>query len=397
MVRASRSRRFLVILTALFLVAAACGDDDDGDSASGDSGDATTVAFAFVGPLTGPNAALGVNIRNAAQVALNEANESQTDYHFELREFDTQGDPAQATTAKDKFIEDEEVLGVIGPTFSGETKAVLPDLQEANLVMVSASATNVDLPNVVPDQTVFHRLVPDDDVQGQGLSDYATKVLKAKTVVYINDNTDYGKGLADGTQALLEAAGVETVATDVIDPKAESYAAAVTKAKAANADMIFYGGYYAEAGRLKKQLTDEGVTATFVSGDGSLDLGFIASAGAAGAEGAQLTCPCRLATEDAEGALGEFATAYKALNNADAATYSTQGYDAANLLVTGVLDGNDTREDLLAYVEGLSSFDGVAGTVEFEDNGNSASGDVYVYEVQGGKLVEKGTVADLAG
>ena len=29
--------------------------------------------------------------------------------------------------------------------------------------------------------------------------------------------------------------------------------------KAANPDVIFYGGYYEEAGRLKKQLADAGV------------------------------------------------------------------------------------------------------------------------------------------
>ena len=51
--------------------------------------------------------------------------------------------------------------------------------------------------------------------------------------------------------------------------------------KSLKPDVIYYGGYYEQAGRLKKQLTDAGVTATFISGDGTLDKGFIDAGGAA--------------------------------------------------------------------------------------------------------------------
>jgi branched-chain amino acid transport system substrate-binding protein len=400
MSRSTRSWwRVSALVIALALVVGACGSDNKDDNADNgsDNGNAnkTTISFAFAGPLTGPNAALGINIVNGAKVALKEANADSDKYNFTLKPFDTQGDPAQITTVKDKFINDSSIVGLIGPTFSGETKAVIQDLQTANLPMISASATNAALPTVIPNETVFHRLIPDDDVQGAGVTDFVLKVLKAKTAAYVNDNSDYGKGLADGTQGLLEKAGVKTVATDVIDPKAESYAAAVTKVKTANPDILFYGGYYAEAGKFKKQLSDEGVTAKFVSGDGSLDLGFVRSAGAAGAEGAWLTCPCRLATADAGGKLGTFATDYKSLNKVDAGTYSTQGYDAAKILVKGVLDGNTTRAKLLSYLEALPTYDGVAGPIDIEANGNVKNKDVYVYKVVNGKLAEQGTVASL--
>jgi branched-chain amino acid transport system substrate-binding protein len=396
MSRSTRSWwRVAAVVFSLALVASACGSDKKDDNAGGSTTKKTPIAFAFAGPLTGPNAALGINIVNGAKVALKEANAASDKYTFTLKPFDTQGDPAQITTVKDKFINDSSIVGLIGPTFSGETKAVLQDLQTANLPMISASATNATLPTVIPNETVFHRLIPDDDVQGAGVTDFVLKVLKAKTAAYVNDNSDYGKGLADGTQGLLEKAGVRTVATDVIDPKAESYAAAVTKVKTAHPDILFYGGYYAEAGKFKKQLSDEGVTAKFVSGDGSLDLGFVRSAGAAGAEGAWLTCPCRLATADAGGKLGQFATDYKTLNKADAGTYSTQGYDAANILVKGVNAGNTTRAKLLAYLEALPTYEGVAGPIDIEANGNVKNKDVYVYKVVNGKLAEQGTVASL--
>jgi branched-chain amino acid transport system substrate-binding protein len=374
----------------------ACGKDSTtkqpttGAQQSGEK----TYAIAFVGPLTGDNANLGVNIRNGAKVAVQEA-DKVGGAKIELREFDTQGDPAQATTLKERFVNDPSILGVVGPTFSGETKALLQPLQDASLVMVSASATATALPLVVPTQTVFHRLVPDDDVQGKGVADYVAKKLAVKKAAYVDDNSDYGKGLADGTRKLLEATGAQTVATDHVDPKSQDFSAAVNRVKAANPDLVFYGGYYSEAGRLRKQLVDGGVKSKFLSGDGSLDAGFVSAAGAAAAEGAQVTCACKLATSDAGGKLGDFAKSYAQLTGNPPGTYSTEGYDAANILIKGIRDGKADRKALLDYVENLGTYDGVGKEISFEANGNIKATGVFVYEVKSGKLSVLGSTDEL--
>jgi branched-chain amino acid transport system substrate-binding protein len=391
--------RVVASVSIAALMLAACGSDKDTKSTGQQQGQQQgqqTFALAFVGPLTGPNANLGINIRNGATVAVEEANKAGGNVRFQLKEFDTQGSPDQASTIKDKFINDASIIGVVGPTFSGETRAVLPSLQEAGLVMVSASATNAQLPTVVPNETVFHRIVPDDDVQGKGITDYVSKKLAVKRAAYIHDNGDYGKPLADGTREQLEKAGVTTVLTDAIDPKSQDFSAVVNKVRAINPapDMVFYGGYYAEAGRLKKQLTDAGVRVRFVSGDGTLDAGFLQAAGPA-AEGSQVTCACKLATTDAGGRLGDFAKAYQARWNTPPGTYSTEGYDSANLLIKGINDGKTTRKALLDYVEGLTTFDGVGKQIQFEANGNVKSGGVFVYEVKSGKLSVLGTTEEL--
>ena len=392
-----RVLRSLSVLAVAALTFSACGDDgDETETGTGQTGgDTRTYSIAFVGPLTGDNANLGINIRNGAKVAVQEANQAGGP-KVELKEFDTQGDPAQATTLKERFVNDQSIIGIVGPTFSGETRAVMQPLQEANLVMVSASATNAALPTAVPNQTVFHRLVPDDDVQGKGVADYVSKKLGAKRAAYVDDNSEYGKGLADGTRKLLEAAGVPTVANDSIDPRSQDFSAVVNRIRQANPDLIFYGGYYSEAGRLRKQLVDGGVRVRFLSGDGSLDQGFITAAGAAGAEGAQLTCACKLATEDAGGKLGEFAKDYKSLNGAAPGTYSTEGYDSASILIKGIKEGKTDRRALLDYVENLGSFEGVGKNISFEANGNIKATGVFVYEVKGGKLTVLGTTEELA-
>ena len=392
-----RLLRSIALLAAAVVVLAACGSDKKDNNTSSGGGAAKTVALAFVGPLTGDNANLGINIRDGAKVAVDQANKAGGKYKFVLKPYDTQGDPAQAPTQADKYVNDDQILGVVGPTFSGETKAVLPTLEQEGLVMISASATNVDLPTVVKDGKVFHRLVPDDDVQGVGIAQWITKHLKGHNLAYINDNSDYGKGLADGTKAVVEKAGAATVLEDTIDPKAQDFSSTVSKVKAANPDVIFYGGYYSEAGRLMKQLTDAGVKSIFVSGDGSLDPGFI-TAGGTGAEGAQLTCACNLATTDSPDAkLATFATDYKSVNSQNPGTYSTEGYDAASILIKGITAGNDTREKLLTYVEGITTFPGLSKSISFEGNGNVKAGDVFIFDVKGGKIVLQGTAKELVG
>jgi branched-chain amino acid transport system substrate-binding protein len=393
----SRARRplwrIVALLAVLVLVLAACGDDDD-NTASGGSGGGNgggskqTVTLGFVGALTGDAANLGINIRNGAKTAIDEYNKSaDAKYNIVLKEFDTAGDPAQATTVKDQFINDEKVIGLIGPAFSGETKAVIPALQEAGLVMISASATTKDLPTVVPDATVFHRVIADDTFQGQGIGDYIVSKLSAKNVVVIDDNSEYGKGLATDTAKAIEAKGAKVVKTLTIDPKSQDFSAAVNDAKAANPEVIMYAGYYQEAGRLKKQLTDAGVTAKFISGDGSLDPGFITAAGAAAAEGALLSCPCNWANETSTGKLGDFYKAYKADINKDPGTYSPEAYDVANIYIDGIKAGNTTRAKMLDYVEkGVGKYEGVSKTIEFADNGNIKTPTLFVFEVKNGKI-----------
>jgi branched-chain amino acid transport system substrate-binding protein len=384
-------------VAAATLIMAACGDDEpSATDTTAAGGEKKTIAFAYVGPLTGPNASLGINIRDGATVALKEANAESEKYTYVLKPFDTQGDPAQAPGQKDKYVPDEEIVAVVGPTFSGETKAVIPALEEAGLVMISPSATNVDLPKVVPDGKVFHRLIPDDGVQAAGVSDYFEKSVKPKAVALIHDNTEYGKGLFEGVLKLLDEKGIKTAVSDAVQPGGTDYSAAVNKVKAAGVDVVFYGGYYSDAVRLKKQLADAGVDAKFVSGDGSLDPGFITASGAPGGEGALLTCPCKWATESAPGKLGEFAKAYKAEIKKDPGTYSTEGYDAVKLLVAAVEEGKTTRAQLLEHVESLDSYEGIGKTIKFEENGNVVGGDVFVYEVKAGKITELGSTKDLA-
>ena len=389
------------VLVGLTLLAAACGDDDtdsSGDTGGDGGGDVTELSIAYVGPLTGGAANLGIYIRDGAKVAVEQFNEEHGDeFNITMEEFDTQGDPAQAPTVLDDYIGNEDIVGIVGPAFSGETRAVLPTLTEEGLVMVSASATNVELPDVVPGGASFHRMLPDDAAQAAGLVKYLTTTVQPASIAIVHDNSEYGKGLAvDQLAAQLAETDIEVVTTEAIDPESEDFSAAVNAVKAAAPEVVFFGGYYEEAGQLKKQLTDAGVDAPFISDDGALDVGFIEAAGDA-AEGAILSCPCFFASEAAEDqAIADFATAYEEINGTVPGTYSTEAFDAANVLLNGILEGNTDRESLLEYVEGLTEVPyAISKEVVLEENGNIEAQGIFLFEVKDGAIVLLAATDDL--
>ena len=63
----------------------------------------------------------------------------------QLKTFDTEGDPQKATAIAPQIVDDAFTIGLVGPAFSGETKATGSVFDQAGLVAATASATNVTL------------------------------------------------------------------------------------------------------------------------------------------------------------------------------------------------------------------------------------------------------------
>jgi branched-chain amino acid transport system substrate-binding protein len=368
-------------LAAAGLVLSACGTTG-GESAQPEAGTskACNLEFAFMGPLTGDYANLGINAVNGAKLALDEYNKQNADCKVVLREFDSQGDPEKATPLASEIVNDQKILGLVGPMFSGETNATGEIFNEAKLVTVTPSATNPDLSKNGWD--TFHRLLGTDEPQGAAAAKYIKETLAAKKVFVVDDASEYGKFLASKVEKDL---GDLVAGTDTIQQKQTDFGPTVTKVKASDAEALWFGGYYAEAGLLAKQLKAGGWKGTFLSGDGVLDKGFIESAGAA-ANGAILTCPC--APADAS-----FMEKYKVISGgSEAGTYSTEGYDAMNIFLQAVAGGKSTREDMLASVNAYDA-KGITKQIKFQENGELTEVAIYAYKIEDGKIVPGTPVA----
>ena len=129
----------------------------------------------MAGALNGPDAALGINIKNGVQLALDKHNAANPGCQVQLKPFDTEGDPQKATQVVPQIINDAVHLGLIGPAFSGETKATGGIFNQAGLVAATASATNATLTQ--NGWKTFFRGLANDDVQGPAVAKYMTNTL----------------------------------------------------------------------------------------------------------------------------------------------------------------------------------------------------------------------------
>jgi branched-chain amino acid transport system substrate-binding protein len=201
---------------------------------------------------------------------------------------------------------------------------------------------------------------------------YLVDTLGYGKVCVVADNSDYGIGLAEQINEGLGDAADSSCAAEVKTGD-KDFAAAVQLINGADADAVFYAGYYAEAAPFVQQLRDGGVDIPFVSADGVNDPQFVSQAGSA-AEGAVLSCPCGPAPE-------EFAAEYEASAGQAPGVYSTEGYDLMTIMLKGVDSGVTDRAGLLEFVK---SYDGpgLARNYKWDATGELESALIWIYNVE---------------
>lgn len=335
------------------------------------SGNATCegVSIAMAGALTGANAALGQNILNGAKLAVDKHNENNPNCQVEIVQFDTEGDPQKATQVAPNIVSDQSVIALLGPAFSGETKATGAIFNQAGLPFLTASATNPTLTE--NGWTTFFRGLGNDNSQGAVVAKYLTGTLDAKKVCVVQDDSDYGVGLAKVvTENLGPAADAACSAS--VKTGQKDFAATVSQIKAEEPDAIWYSGYYAEAAPFVTQLREGGVTALFASGDGTNDPEFVKQAGES-AKDAILTCPCIPAPD----ALAE---AYEASSGQAPGVYSVEGYDLATIMLTAIDSGVKDRAGMLEFVRNYDG-QGVGKRYQWNPQGELSNALVQIYEV----------------
>jgi branched-chain amino acid transport system substrate-binding protein len=394
-----RLTRLLVPLVVAGVALTACSSKKStgaANTAAASGGAKPSFTIAYQGPLSGGNAQLGLNMKFAVQLAINDAN-AKGDLPFTLNyaESDDQGDGKVSPTAARKLIDDKSVIGVVGPAFSGATKAAEPLFNDAKLVTVSPSATSPAL--VDGKWSTFFRVVADDNAQGPADADYATKKLGAKSIYIIDDASAYGQPLSSAFEAQAKTGGATvthesapgTTQCQAGSGAATQYPSVATKIKSANADLVFYAGYYCDFALLAKALNAAGFTGKLMSDDGSLDPKYISGAGADVAEKSFISCACADISTNPDAKA--FLTNFQALAKFPSGTYSPEAYDAANTIIS-VLKGLGATATRAAVTTAMKTADykGITKEVKFADNGDITGTAVYMYQVTAGKIVSLG-------
>ncbi len=245
------------------------------------------VKFGMAGPITGPSAATGAQMKNGVEQAIADINAAGgiLGQKLAVQFGDDVSDPKQGVSVANKFAADG-VKFVIGDYNSGVTIPSSEVYQENGILEITPASTNP----TVTERGMWNifRTCGRDDQQGLVAGNYILKHFKGKKIAVVHDKTTYGKGLADETKKAINKGGMKEVLYEGVNTGEKDYSALVSKIKQSGADLVYFGGLYTEGGLIVRQMRDQGVKAPMMGGDGITSDEF-ASVGGPGVEGTLMT------------------------------------------------------------------------------------------------------------
>jgi branched-chain amino acid transport system substrate-binding protein len=346
---------------------------------------AVDIKLGVPGAHSGDLASYGLPTVNAAKLVAQQYNEKGgiLGMQIEVLPQDDQCKPELATNAATKLISDK-VTVVLGHICSGATKAALPIYKEANIVVMSPSATNPPLTQS-GEYPTFFRTIASDDQQAKLGVDFATEKLGLKKIAVLHDKGDYGKGYAEFAKLFIEKSGkAEVVMFEGITPGAMDYSAVVQKLRRSGAEGVMFGGYHPEASKLVSQMRKKRMDLPFISDDGVKDDTFIKVAGE-NAEGVYATS----SKDVSKLAMYQEAIArHKQEFGTEPGAFYKEAYSAAIALLNAVEKAGSTDSALIMDALRNNFVETPVGTIKFDSIGDAEGVGFSMYQVQNGQYVE---------
>lgn len=391
-----RRGRALLAAAAAALVVLAVGGCSTRAPGQCDTGQGTLVV-GLVAPLSGELAPVGLGMRNSADLAVRQANESCTvpGYRLELQPRDDRADADTGAAAAAAFVKDPAVIGVLGPFNSSVAQKIQPVLADAGIVQISPGNTSTQLtrganPVTAPlrQYQTYFRTVATDAVQGPAAATFLAASGRKKVAV-VSDGKTYGEGIAGEFGKQLATLGGQVVSRTQLPPGSPP-AAAVAAVERSRPDAVFYGGEYPDGGPLSRALGAAGINAPLLGGDGIVNPDYVRGGGRDGDLGTSVGPP----PETMPTARGFVQGYTQAGYREGSGSYGAFTYDAANVLLRAtatVLESEETWSPARrpALVRGVQAFsgDGATGPISFDQYGDATVDAVTVYRVAGGAWV----------
>lgn len=350
---------------------------------SGFAGD--TIKFGVAGPHSGDLASYGLPSVNAAKIVVEKvnANGGINGKQIELMIEDDVCKPEVATNTATKLVS-QGVDVVLGHICSGATKAALPIYTNADILVMSPSATNPGLTKSGNYPNFFRTIAP-DDAQAKVDVEFALNELGYTKIAVVHDKGDYGKGFAEFARKYLEESGqAEVVLFEGVTPGAVDYSAVVQKIKRSGAEAVMFGGYHPEASKIISMMKKKRLDTAFISDDGVKDQTFIKVAGE-DAEGAYASGP----KDTAGNPLSKIAVQeHKDTFGSDHGAFYKNAYSAALAMVNAIEKAGSTDLADLKKVLQTEKVETPVGNIYFNEQGDAVGVGFSVYQVQNGVFVE---------
>src|SRR4051812_47292491 len=332
------------------------------------------IKMGMTGPVTGPNAAFGAQLKNGTDQAVEDINAAGgiMGQKITVGYGDDVSDPKQGVSVANKFAGDG-IKFVVGHFNSGVTMPASEVYAESGILEITPSATNPK----ITERNLWNifRTCGRDDQQGAVAAAYIVKNMKGKKIAIVHDKTTYGQGLADETKKKMNGGGMKEVLYEGINLGEKDFSALVSKIKAAGADLVYWGGLHTEGGLIVRQMRDQGVKAPLMGGDGITSDEF-ASVGGPGVEGTLMTYgPDPRKRAEAKGVLEKFRA-----KKFEPEAYTLYSYAAVQIIKQAAEAAKTLDPKKVAdQIHSGQKFNTVIGEVSYDKKGDVTRLDYVMY------------------
>ena len=374
-------------MLAVSVVASGCG----GGSKASDE-----IKIGVVSEMTGSNATYGTSVVNGMKLALKEVNDKGgvNGKKVSIVVADSKSEPAEAANAMSKLVNQDKTPVVMGIFTSSSAIAAANVSESAKVPFLAIGATN---PKVTLDEKTgkvkpnTFRVCFIDPFQGTVGANFVLNELKLKkAVIFVDNSSDYSKGLASFFKQAYTSKGGEIVGEEAYLQKDTDFKAVLTKIKTMNPEILYVPGYYEEVGKIIKQARELGMNLPIVGGDGwdSPKLSEIAGAGPLN----NTFFTNHYSPDDTSEASKAFVDAYVKAYNQKPDAPAVLGYDGARLMIDAISRAGGTEgakvSKALAETKNYKAVTGDTSLNETHDAVKSA----VIIEFKDGKQAYRATV-----
>ena len=413
---------FLILLVAvLALAAAGCGGDDDDDGDGGGGGGAVeALPSASCGPirqgeeepdaliasdfpLQGANRSLTTEMADAIEYMLEQQDWKAGDTVLGYQSCDDSTaqagswDSAKCSSNGRAYANNASVIGVIGTFNSGCAKLVIPIANRESLAMVSPANTYPGLTeggpgteagepdNYYPSGTRnYARVVWNDQFQGAANAQYANE-LGLKKIFILNDGETYGLGIATLFAEYAEKLGIQILGNQKWDKKASSYESLASRISSSGADAVFLGGIVCNnGGKLIKDIKAGAPNVQLLGPDGWTPISATIEGAGASANEMYITQP-GVPVDQLKGTGKEFVDGFTEAEGKAPNPYTAYAAQATQVLLAAIEKGGTDRAAVSSALFETDVTDGIIGSFQIDENGDTTLGLVSVYQVKNGE------------
>jgi branched-chain amino acid transport system substrate-binding protein len=305
--------------------------------------------------------------------------------HVRIVQYDDHESVDEGRVVAQQISADPNIVAVIGHLQSYVTLPATAMYDLAGLVVIAPAATDPALT-----QQGYHRLFRttfSDPAIGARMADFAAAHGYGRVAIsYIRDT--YGRDLANAFEERAAQRGLSVVARDSYDPSADVTAqeltATVREWKGQSPDAVFLAGEVPSAATIVAEARRAGITQPILGGDAMSSPALIQVAGKA-AEGVIVAAAFH--PDEPRPAVRHFTDAFTQRFGTPPDVGAALGYDAVNLLATGIRRAGSTVPDDIARAIHTITWEGVTGSFAFDSAGNRMSTAIVTTIVRDGRFI----------